>query len=287
MLHLCLVIATQASGLSCKFDSAGLYNCTSGGSVIFTSAPVAAFVGQKWLLSGTSLKKLTHADELSGSDKMGAFVGGFCKFDAGGVPLVTSIKNYGTFTIFTSSFPEGALGTNNTRAAYHGVSVNFPAFTETTATQLLSWAGSFMPPQLQSTADVFKGSDSGLPAVFFSSTTAASGTYIVSALDHFFAASTSSTLADGSKGWTASTSGTITQHDKGFSHSFVLMAAGGAGGLTQSMFEYGQLMQKYVDFAKYPKIPDITLEKIGYQTDNGGMYTFCPHWGNGTNCDQV
>jgi hypothetical protein len=95
--------------------------------------------------------------------------------------------------------------TNNTIQAYHGVSVNFPAFSQATPAQVLSWGGSFMPPTLQSSSDVFeKGQDTGLPAVFFDSATATSTdtgsnsaagpAFVFSALDHFFAASTSSNL---------------------------------------------------------------------------------------------
>ena len=264
-----LAAIASAGNLHCRFDSEAAYSCTGGSTVaVFKSAPVAVYVGGKWYSSSGAgalghLSLTARNDSAHGSDEIGDWHGYSREWDAGGTAVVTSIKNYGDAAVFKTAWPKGADETSNTREAYHGVSVNFPAFASAASKQVLSWGGSFMPPQIQTAQDVFeKGEHSGLPAVFFDDA-ATSPMFIMSALDHFFAASTDSTLADGSMGWAAGTSGTLLSHAPGFAHSFVLSAGSGTGGLNNHLHEFGQLVQRAVSIK--PKIPDLTLQKIGYQ----------------------
>ena len=95
----------------------------------------------------------------------------------------------------------------------------------------------------------------------------------------------------------------------------ILMYQGSRGGITSTIYEWGSILQRAsqprivtntsstsnhslsIDSQssvstkplrdlrglKRPKLDDVTLERIGYQTDNGAMYCFCDH----SNCSQV
>ena len=51
-----------------------------------------------------------------------------------------------------------------------------------------------------------------------------------------------------------------------------MLHAGSTSGITAAIAEWGGLLQAY---HKSYKVPDVTLSKIGYQTDNGAYYVFC------------
>ena len=53
----------------------------------------------------------------------------------------------------------------------------------------------------------------------------------------------------------------------------------GQGGITVAIGEWGNLLQAV---HKSYKTADVTLSKIGYQTDNGAFYVFCRG-----NCSEV
>ena len=100
-------------------------------------------------------------------------------------------------------------------------------------------------------------------------------------------------------------SGRIKTIPAGFSQS-ILLYEGSQYGITGTLNEWGSIMQK-TSTSTFPsistststskfslsshdeeekdrsKIKDVTLEKIGYQTDNGAMYCFCPQ----KNCSKV
>merc|ERR1712176_735395 len=58
-----------------------------------------------------------------------------------------------------------------------------------------------------------------------------------------------------------------------------LLHVGSSRGITAAIGEWGELLQKV---HRSYKIADPTLEKIGYQTDNGAYYVFC-----GGNCSDT
>ncbi len=99
-------------------------------------------------------------------------------------------------------------------------------------------------------------------------------------------------------------SGRLTSVPPGSSQS-ILMYQGSKGGITSTVREWGRIMQTAsqagitTDLSttveasfknsqerkslKRPKLDDLTLEQIGYQTDNGAMYCFCDQ----SNCSEV
>ena len=64
----------------------------------------------------------------------------------------------------------------------------------------------------------------------------------------------------------------------------MLLRLDASGSITNSINEYGALLRasRSIHRAFY-KVADVTVEKVGYQTDNGAMYCFCPD----ANCSQT
>ncbi len=99
-------------------------------------------------------------------------------------------------------------------------------------------------------------------------------------------------------------SGRLVSLPEGSSQS-ILLYQGSKGGITSTIKEWGDILQTasqseitsksssatresskslYEPISlKRPKLQDLTLEKIGYQTDNGAMYCFCHQ----SNCSEV
>jgi hypothetical protein len=95
---------------------------------------------------------------------------------------------------------------------------------------------------------------------------------VVSALDHFMTSSSLNRSFGVSSRTPAAawgTAATVRSVPPGFRHR-VLLHEG--TGLTQTLFEWGQLMQAQ---ASTRRLADVTLRRLGYSTDNGAMYCYC------------
>mmetsp|Transcript_10641 Transcript_10641/g.15869 ORF Transcript_10641/g.15869 Transcript_10641/m.15869 type:complete len:561 (+) Transcript_10641:185-1867(+) len=53
----------------------------------------------------------------------------------------------------------------------------------------------------------------------------------------------------------------------------ILLHSGSNPGITETIGEYGDILRKIQSYK--PKIYDVTLDYVGYQTDNGATYCFC------------
>jgi hypothetical protein len=191
--------------------------------------------------------------------------------------MVTTAKNYlkGNTVAFETSFPRGAGGTSFVRAqnktdSNQEVVANFPAFTNWTLAGVISWAGSFVGAQ----QGKLSTGPTGGPTVFFDPADAGLETVVVgSALDNFkdTSAGPGHTWDGTTPAWAPGISGTITSLPADFTQTIVLTVGSGPG-ITAAIGEWGELLQAY---HQAYKAPDVTLEKIGYQTDNGAYYVFC------------
>jgi hypothetical protein len=107
----------------------------------------------------------------------------------------------------------------------------------------------------------------GGPTVFFDADDdALSLVVVLSPLDNFKASSSGpGSIWDGSQpAWAPGTAGTITSLPPGFEHTFILRA-GAATGVTAAIGEWGRTLQAV---HRTSRVPDVTLQKIGYETDN-------------------
>jgi hypothetical protein len=154
----------------------------------------------------------------------------------------------------------------------------------------LSWQGSFV----QSVRGFSQGPTGG-PTVLYNASDPSLATVVVASQfgsnNRHNGRNTknywNSFTAGNNKDWTGSypafapgTSGRISIIPQGFQQSFLLFE-GSQGGITGTMSEWGTVMQEASSSAK--KQSDVTLEKIGYQTDNGAFYCFC----RDSNCSRI
>lgn len=207
---------------------------------------------------------------LHGTDAVyGKFSGETTTWSASGVPVETFYKVFAqepTVIVLGYSFPLGANGTNNPGkpgVIAGGVVGNFPSFRSVALKNVLSWEGTFVNAKRGRTMGA-----SGGPSVFHDS----SGTLVVSPLNEFKTTGETDTLWDGTPAaWVPGTAGTVGALPPGFRHEFVVFS-GGAGMVTDTLYQWGQGMQARHGSAR---LPDPTLQTLSYQTDNGGQYCFC------------
>ena len=277
------VAEPDSGALHCKTQGSE-YSVLDGDTLLFNGQRVAVYLDSQWFAapskSGENLAnlELQKTTQIDGSDKLGSWNGTQMTWSAGKTPFVTSVKNYarGNLVVFSYSFPEGATGMASNHS---GVSTNFPALSLdpaqvwSGAAKVLSWQGSFVTAHRDRTF----GSASG-PYVFYDSHDVSAGRVVVaSPLDHFMVTSQAESLFDGkSATWVPGVSGTVESVPAGFQQSFLLFQG---QGVTQTIYDWGLLLQKLYETTR---LYDVTLDKIGYQTDNGAMYCFCPR-----DCDNV
>lgn len=215
----------------------------------------------------------------------------------GATPVITTFKNFdsGRAIVFQVDWPNGANQTNTPAPSDDSI-VHFPTFSipsngsnqSNVLPSVLSWHGSFV----QSIHGFSTGTRGG-PTLFYNYSDPFLSTVIVSS--HFGGNPKSATAGSGTdwQGHTAyapGLSGKITELPKGFRHSHLLYM-GSRGGITDTLAEWGKVIQQQQQQSKpnqateqrVHKLEDITLTKIGYQTDNGAMYCFC----NDMNCSDT
>ena len=218
------------------------------------------------------------------------------------IAIVTSFKNMksGKAVIFDVTWPDGAANTTVV-GSYKSSLANYPSLRvmQDILPNALSWEGSFT----QSVRRFSEGTSGG-PTVFFNGnenettrSTAENGTAKTVLFETVvvgspwngrwkaFSAGNGQNWANESNYWTPGTSGRIDTLPKGYQQSILLYERNDDHhGIAATMSSWGKVMQKSRKRAKGPfKLPDVTLEKIGYQTDNGAMYCFC----SDENCSQT
>ena len=220
------------------------------------------------------------------------------------VPIITTFKNFdcGSAVLFELEWPNGATNTQIVDNPNEAMT-NFPSFVrdDTSSVALpsvLSWQGSFM----HALHDYSIGSVGG-PTVFYNSFDNKLSNVIVGSP---FSSTTTDddndvgrhthwkTFTAGNNQdwsrlkkqvvWSPGTSGRITELPNGFKQSIILYQ-GSNGGITSTMEEWGTIMQANgsKDKKKKQVQTDVTLTKVGYQTDNGAWYCFCQD----KNCSQT
>ena len=278
---LVLTLAPSSSALEVAFaaDHAS-YTVAEGATTLFSSTSgIAVFCDDKWwtqhaktLVAQGAPRRVTGTHPT-----LGAFDGVALSWLAGKTPVLTTVKNYqkSRTVAFETSFPRGAAGTSFVRAqnksdSNQEVIAQFPAFTNWTLPGVISWAGSFVGAQ----QGALSTGPTGGPTVFFDPADPELKTVVVgSAVDNFkdTSAGPGHTWDGKTPAWAPGISGTITSLPAGFTQTIILTIGSGPG-ITAAIGEWGELLQAY---HKTYKVPDVTLEKIGYQTDNGAYYVFC------------
>ena len=267
--------------LRCGFDESGGYALTTASGARIEGLPVAVATKDGWASAGRAAigaqrLTLSRVVNTSGADGgLGEYVGQAVHWrSAGGGAFVSGCRSYagGRTVVLDSSFPDGAAF--SAALPPGGLLTQFPAWEQASLrragySQALSWEHDTMQP-----ANSLTLGPSGGPTVY--ATPRFSSVLVVSPLDHFMTSSATNTTIDSSTTPVAAwgTAGTVRSVPPGFVHRIVLHEG---RGLTQTMHEYGQLMQAVAASGSggITKVPDVTLQRLGYSTDNGAMYCYC------------
>ena len=292
LLVLLLTLVSSASSLKVVIDSNkdGTFDIVHGAKneTLFRGGKLSIFVGGAWCVADESLPhRLFPVDNLlrkrGHDDTLGPFTAFVQRWMCGFIRIITTIQNFDSDAnvVFQISYPDGAWGTstvNHVNGSWTSSMAHFPILESTTLPSALSWQGTFMNP-IQS---VSQGPNGG-PIVFYNESDVSLSTVIVASVwnGNWKAFSSGDGLDwNGRKVlWAPGTSGRIQRLPKGYQQSVLLHAS---SGITNAIFEWGRLLQQSRP-TKGNKIDDVTLNKIGYQTDNGAYYCFC----NEPNCSKT
>eukprot|EP00117_Sycon_ciliatum_P018384 scpid44594/ scgid17018/ len=275
----------QPLGISMTDDE---YSVQLNKKPLFSGRGVAMFAGGSWHASdapSTATDKLIMEGQnpCMGVDAIGSFSGICTSWKSSldsQLQLQTSIKVYdsGTAVSFTYNITGAALtGTQSDNAT--NVITNFPALSIAQDSFLnnasfLSWRGTFSGAQRDPRSST--GTTSG-PHVYVNANALVdhADVVVLSYFDHFMSSSQTNEKYNGDHvDWLPGISQSVLGLPTNFSQTFLLHY--GDKGVTGTLFDWGQLMQSsHAQPGGFRKLPDITLEKIGYQTDNGAMYCFC------------
>jgi hypothetical protein len=298
-----LSIATRVDGIHVQFtgpadcntivtyqvlDGADGDRKSGGGQWLFQGGDIAFFANGNWCSNSDGTLLLDSRQSIDGDDAaLGRYTGEelWWNCNEANLPIVTRYKNFvsskakGTAILFETDWPRGApntsLGRNSTSAL-----TNYPSLIASPSLlgSAVSWHGSF--------AQSFRAPSTGPrggPTVFYNASDPTLETVVVASPwnGHWktYTAGSGRDWQDQVDTWAPGTSARIVSLPQGFQQSILLFQ--GQGGITNTLAEYGAAMQASRD--NFHKLPDVTLTKIGYQTDNGAYYCFC----NDTNCSQT
>lgn len=253
--------------------------------ILFTGGDVAVFVSGKWCVH--SHEELQAEEDrwtlepkarktIEGEDPvLGGFVGEVvdwsCNIGDEKLPIETCYKNFNSAAaiLFEVEWTNGATNTT-VDGASESAMTRYPSL-QAHLPHALSWEGSFT----QSKQHLSIGRRGG-PTVFYNGTDPNLETVVVGGPWKFIWKSFSAgdnqnwRKSDDTTYWAPGTSGRISEIPKGYRQSILLYQG---QGITSTIDSWGQAMQ--ASGLGFPKLSDVTLEKIGYQTDNGAMYCFC------------
>jgi len=239
---------------------------------------VAVFVDGAWKSEKDRTLNLTAYDLVDGDDPViGAYEGVEMTWATDtGTTVVTRAVAAAAAAVFAISFPDGAARTSpygHNGESHESVLANWPCFVSAFGAGRLSWGGPFVRP---SPGAATTGPMGG-PLVVFDGATAA----VASAYSSFKASSAGPGKTwDGAPAvWAPGTAGTVETIPANFSHEF-LVSVGDTGSITAAVADWGALIRRKQGATPYD---DVTLQKVGYQTDNGAFYCFC----GGGDCSQT
>ena len=281
--------AGLAAPLSCGGAAGPSYAVWLDGAPLFTNPPpLAVFSGGAWQ-SGAWVA--AGAANVTGTDSIGAFVGTECSYALAGAPSVVVFKaaayTYASAAAaptasvvrFRYELPQGAAATNHSagKGAAYSTVANFPGFAgpATPLPNVLTWRDAFFGPsndvrdtrgQVASTA-VFYGADVAARVVALSPL----DQFLNTALGDDLGAGAACADAGDAGCWVAGASATVTSLPPAFAHNFALVAD---TGFSRAVDSWGRVMRARYAGTADQRLDDLSLNTIGYQTDNGAQLCF-------------
>ncbi|KAL3909493.1 MAG: hypothetical protein SGILL_008068, partial [Bacillariaceae sp.] len=209
--------------------------------------------------------------------------------------IITSFYNFddGRLILFRLEWPHGAKNTSLSEdTQQHASMAPFPSFlmspsdshgavVSSLLPDTLSWQGSFV----QSVRGLSEGSAGG-PTIFYNGSdpllnnvivASQMGATIAKSSDtrrywNTFTAGNNMDWSNTRQAFSPGTSGRIKTLPPGYQQNILIYEA---RGITSTLAEWGSIMKDISNARSTSKVKDVTLEKIGIQTDNGAYYCFC------------
>lgn len=187
------------------------------------------------------------------------------------VRIRTSIATYDRAILFQTQWPDGIAMFDTDTPDPDDSRMHFPSLTSFLP-HVLSWQGSFM----RGIHTISTGSKGG-PVVFYNDTL--DRIIVVSPFRDGQSNYKSYTSGRTNASYAPGISGRIRSFPTNYSQTILLYQSRPNTGMVGGLYEWGALMQHTAP----NKLYDVTLDTIGYQTDNGAYYCFCHEH----NCSQV
>lgn len=260
------VLTLEVDDLSGSYN----YSITDGTNVVFESGAVAFYHESGWCVGGATLEA-TGVDAVMGNEPgLGYYDGLEIRWMChNSVPIVTTFKVFDASIIFETRWPLGAKFSKTPDDPDSSLT-NFPTLVSRLP-QRLSWHGSFV----QGIHDYSVGSKGG-PVAFYDESDLYRIIVASPLLGSSFKSFTAGNNRDfqGREGYySPGTSARIRSLPENYTQSVMLYQTAPESGMVGGLLEWGRVMQKASGLES--RLPDILLQKVGYQTDNGAYYCFC------------
>eukprot|EP01060_Flectonema_neradi_P027449 TRINITY_DN37043_c0_g1_i1.p1 TRINITY_DN37043_c0_g1~~TRINITY_DN37043_c0_g1_i1.p1 ORF type:complete len:774 (+),score=131.92 TRINITY_DN37043_c0_g1_i1:61-2382(+) len=277
------LLAQSASSLRCNFTEDGDYSFYNFDSYLGPGVDMS-LISEEGVFSKSNgkLNVISHNRMDKGTDKLGNYEGGMkwvWKAD-NGKEIMTEIKNYEqSFVVFTTTYFDGwTTGSVDPDGSKDIPLSTFPGVTldglMSSFNQTLSWTDMFMWPEFRH----LNRSNFGRALTSFYSST---DILISTPLSHFKTVIEAAATHTGELAFIPGLAATYDNIPKGFSQSVLLYGNSTSEVIITEGYEFvGQLIKKFVN-PQQQRLPDVSLTKLTYQTDNGGQYCYCS-----TNCSE-
>lgn len=277
LLCTAVLVTVQAApaNLAINVLSSGAWSLSLAGTPWFASPATAPSICVSGAQTALSLTSTTSA---SGTDTFGPWTGTALTWTAPSNPSAIVVHTFQVYTtqssivVMTASFPRG-LDTNGCPGGPKGISIPFPAINTTAARApslgFLQWRDEALKTSATSLGLASLGAnalDAG-PIVSYEMSGPVPSRASISwssltahkILPHVTTASTH-TYAQG-------LSAAIPSVPANWNYSVVFV--GTTGGPTSATYAHGALLQSYYQTRR---LPSVTLDKVGYYTDDGAYY---------------
>ena len=261
----------------------GSYSVSIDGAPWFPGGATAVWHNGTLFSSADGTLTITSAETFAGEDTMGAFAATELAWTGGGgaVGLHTQFKAYAGYIIFEQRNGPATLGGSGDK---DGVATVFPSFRVTGADAAagtptrgaLGYTGDMVGAGYQSFewtegAAVPFGVNAGPLCVFAAAPAGAAGTAaVLSPAYNFMAAQQSYSAADSTLDY--GVMGSVDGVPAGFSVQTIVAAS--AAGVNNAMMAWGDALLHKYGKGRAAVDDDLTLNYLGYSTDNGAFYYY-------------
>ncbi|KAK6972802.1 hypothetical protein BgiMline_023964 [Biomphalaria glabrata] len=273
-----LTVVTGEKGFKIALSTDGTYSLWVDGNKWLSSGDTFFMSqGRKYSMSDDSLK-MANVSATSGTDKVGQWQNIQYFYYAGSQPVLATIKTYNVpdlpLAIFSQTYLQNWTGTSAQDPNY--VTSGFPTFKTGSASDVdlgyLAYGGDMsgytgLNMGSWSFTSYFETGTGGGPLVLFDN---ASNAMVISPMSQFMSASSHVSLTQQQVSY--GVLGLVDTIPSGYQVDFLVYFDD--RGINQAVREWGAFLQFYYDKVKFNRLKSLTLNYLGYWTDNGAYYYY-------------